>query len=210
MQHSDTVPRWWPLKHWTPFDVILIVIGSATCITLAVWLRSLNAWWARALETYVFAFVLCGGGVGAYGGWALDDVDDPARERKIILQLVAIAIGCPLMMVLGRQALGTPFDGSPGDWPSGVDLGARIALSLPMAVAALFFLTIPVRRRPVSLLVWVVALLFATPLALLAAWPWLQADFPIWLRISICGVALTAAVVLSKRIVPKKLGRGGN
>ncbi len=144
---ANPARRWWPLKHWAPGDVVIIVLGSAACIALAIWLESFDVWWARALTAYLFAFVLCGGGLGAYVGWALDETDEPANERKIMLQVVALAVGCPMLFVLGKQALGTPFDLSPGEWPSGADLVARIALSLPFGFGVFALLAIAARRR---------------------------------------------------------------
>lgn len=52
-------------------------------IALLIWLSSMQRWWAGAPTTYVSAFIMTGTMVGAYAGWAFDEVDDAREERRM-------------------------------------------------------------------------------------------------------------------------------
>lgn len=124
MKHRTHL-QWFP---WSFSDVVLIVVLGGGGIALLIWLESLHRWWAQALGEYLVFFLMTGAGVGAYGGWALDGIDDDAEERKVGWQLVAIANGIPLLLVLGKHAYTTPVD-APGAWPRVADLTARLLVS---------------------------------------------------------------------------------
>jgi hypothetical protein len=69
--------------------------------------------------------------ISAYAGWAFDEVDDAREERRMLWVLGLIAVLFPLLIVLGRQALGTAFDDAPGSWPRWADAVARSVISIP-------------------------------------------------------------------------------
>ena len=57
-------------------DAIVVVVVSAGLIALVIWFGSMKRWWVDALTTYVSAVIMTGLMIGAYAGWAFDEVDD--------------------------------------------------------------------------------------------------------------------------------------
>ncbi len=187
---------------WTPTDIFLIAAGSAGALGLLLWLRSVEAWWADPVGTYLVMLILAGGGVGAYGGWALDNVDDRRQSRKIVAQLVALALGVPLIILFGRQALGVPFDASPGRWPRIFDAVARFSISGLPATAAVAVVWLLARKARSEGLVCVAGSAFVIALLLLSAWPWVPSRVPLLARGALLGGLLLVAVVAAKRLKP--------
>lgn len=178
---------------------LLIVVVSVTVITLMIWLGSMNRWWADALMTYVSVLIMSGAVIGAYAGWALDEVDEPQEECWLVLVVGLIGVGLPLLVVLGKQALGVPFDVAPGTWPMWADAVARAMVSIPSAALAVA-LTIRMARTARRGGVWITGGLFFLALMLLAAWPWLGDYFPIWARVASLLGMLTGAVLFARTI----------
>lgn len=96
----------------------LLAVGTAAVLAVLLWLQSVKAWWSAALSSYVMGLLLVGGGVGAYAGWAFDDVDDPKEERRLGVIVLLLWVLLPLVFVLGWQALLVRFDLAPGSWPA--------------------------------------------------------------------------------------------
>ncbi len=174
-------------KRWFT-HVILIVIVSAAVSALVIWLSSMKRWWADALTTYVSVLIMSGAMIGAYAGWALDEVDDAREERRMLRAIGLIGVLLPLLVVLGWQALGTPFDDAPGSWPRWADAVARAVISIP-SVALGVALLVRLARTGKGTAVWITGALLFFALMLMGAWPWLGSYFPVWIRVA-CRVAV--------------------
>lgn len=189
---------------WTALDLLVIAVASTGALVSIIWLDSVDAWWAEPVATYLIMLILAGGSVSAYGGCALDDMDDARAERKVVAQLIAIALGAPLLIVLGKQALGVPLEASPGRWPAIVDTGARVSISCLPAAAAVAVIWLLARRARREWLVWISGSALVMALLVLAAWPWLPSSVPTVVRGAVVGGPLLLAVILAKRLKPPR------
>lgn len=173
----------------------------------------MKPWWSEELSTYVVGLLLVGGAIGAYAGWAFDEIDDPVEERRLGLRIVLLWILFPMIFVLGRHVLLVPFDMAPGTWPWWADIFARVAVSIPSVAMAIGLSILLVRRARAGAMksgaaLWSTAAIFVLSLILMAAWPWIGASFPVSWRVALLLVLLTAAVFCAKRI--DQGGRGGS
>jgi hypothetical protein len=185
-------------KRWL-IDAILIVLVSAAVIALFIWLSSMKRWWADALTTYVSAFIMSGAMIGAYAGWAFDEMDDPGEERRMLWTIGLIAVLLPLLIVLGLQVLGTAFDDAPGNWPRWADAVARAVISTSSVVLGAALL-VRLARAGKGTAVWITGALFFFALMLVGAWPWLGSYFPVWMRVASLVGLLSVAVLIAKAI----------
>lgn len=184
---------------------VFVVFALATTGILAVvlWCESAKQWWAEALSTYVVGLLMVGGGIGAYAGWAFDEVDDPREERGLAVKVVLLWLLIPLALVLGRHVLNVPFNLAPGQWPWWADIAARVVVSAPglgLAIALMVLLRRRTHHMTDGAAFWSTGMMFLLTLLLVALWPWMGASFPVCGRIVLLLVFLSMAILFAKGI----------
>jgi predicted permease len=196
--HFARSRSWWG---WTRDACMILGVGGLILV-LTIWLESQHEWWTDAAAEYIVFLILGAGMAGNAVSWALDDVEDPQQERKILIQAGTVSLVAPLVVILGSQALGVAFDRSPGTWPSGADVAARVVYSLSAGISFAALVYQLVRRAHRRLRVWVVGALFSTSLAVLGAWPWLGSSISMWVRVTCFVAPLVVATRLASPMPP--------
>jgi hypothetical protein len=199
-----------PQRRWLFRVLGVCVLAAAGFLGAPYWRASAGRpfsetpWWASALATYALFFALFLMAIGGSAGWALDGGEDPRKERAFTLALIRTLLVGPLVLVLFGHVLWVPFDIAPGQWPWGVDLAARVAVSAPGVWFAYSIVMGLIRRTRRSAaqpaLVWSTGLMFLLSLALLTSWPWIGSWLPVGVRIVMLFVIVTVAALLAKRI----------
>jgi hypothetical protein len=194
-------------------DLVVFTLGTAAVVAMLLWLHSVKQWWSEELSIYVVGLLLVGGAIGAYAGWAFDEIDDPVEERRLGVRIVLLWLLLPMVFVLGRHVLLVPFDMAPGTWPWWADVFARVLVSIP-TVAMAIGLSILLARKATAgwtkggAAFWAAGTMFLLSLIVIAAWPWLGAPFPVSWRVALLLALLTGAVLCAKRI--DRDDRGGS